>query len=112
MYIYIYITYIRNANLIKRSYPLNILGDVLNDSNKPKASTFTATCSSVTKTYNNASISVEGGRGSVLRKRDNSHLTRTNTTSVNLYSRSLSVDSGIENACETKWITAPYLKVN
>lgn len=50
------------------------------------------------------------GHGVVSRRRDNTYFTRGYATSVNLHSRSLSVDSGIEETCETKWINSPYLK--
>ena len=49
---------------------------------------------------------------SVAHKRgDGTYFTRGYATSVNLDCRSLSVDSGIEETCETKWINSPFLKV-
>jgi len=49
---------------------------------------------------------------SVAHKRgDGTYFTRGYATSVNLHCRSLSVDSGIEETCETKWINSPFLKV-
>ena len=51
------------------------------------------------------------GNGVGFRRRDNIYFTRGYATSVNLHSRSLSVDSGIEETCETKLINSPYLKV-
>ena len=46
-----------------------------------------------------------------LKRRDNTYFTRGYATSVNLHSRSLSVDSVIEETVETKWIASPFLKV-
>ena len=42
---------------------------------------------------------------------DSTYFTRGYATSVNLHCRSLSVDSGIEETYETKWINSPFLKV-
>ena len=45
------------------------------------------------------------------KRRDNIYFTRGYATSANLHTRSLSVDSVIEETVETKWIATPFLKV-
>jgi len=44
------------------------------------------------------------------KRRDNIYFTRGYATSANLHTRSLSVDSVIEETVETKWIATPFLK--
>ena len=55
--------------------------------------------------------SVNPDHTEAFKRRDNTYFTRGYATTVNLHSRSLSVDSVIEETVETKWIASPFLKV-
>jgi len=55
--------------------------------------------------------SVNPDHTEAFKRRDNTYFTRGYATTVNLHSRSLSVDSVLEETVETKWIASPFLKV-
>lgn len=54
--------------------------------------------------------SVNQDHTQAFKRQDNTYFTRGYATTVNLHSRSLSVDSVLEEAVETKWIASPFLK--
>ena len=80
--------------------PLILLGDGLTSACKQPNITQSANISSVNQDHTQA-----------FKRQDNTYFTRGYATTVNLHSRSLSVDSVLEEAVETKWIASPFLKV-